>query len=141
MVFVFVALSAYSEYRATATTITTNNLQVQPGVRWHSSNHQTACNNSTHFQGKAVCYNISYVLTLGIILSNLKPPQVYWILEVFFWFCVYFQVDLVHFYNKSSSFDIQSGIKIRLLVNKTVQGRYTLSRSLDSNSKKHKGNL
>ena len=41
VVFVFVALSAYSEYRATATTITTNNLQVQPGVRWHSSNHQT----------------------------------------------------------------------------------------------------
>ena len=83
----------------------------------------------------------SDVLILAIILRNLKPREVYWILELLFWFYVYFQVDLVHFYNKYSSFDIQRAIKIRLLVNKTVQGRYTLVRSLDSNSKNGKGNL
>ena len=41
VVFVSVALLAQSAYRATATTITTNNPQVQADIRSHSSNHQT----------------------------------------------------------------------------------------------------
>ena len=40
VVFVFVALLVQSADRATTTTITTNNPQVQPGVRLYSSNDQ-----------------------------------------------------------------------------------------------------
>ena len=56
VVFIFVALLARSAYRATATTITTNNLQVQPGVRSHSSNHQTQSATTTAPSSKAKLY-------------------------------------------------------------------------------------